>query len=482
MRRCNIKRNAWPGLLILFLSIASLFLGASRLEARGKAFWIEGRQYQNNNEVIRLNTFVKLATKLKPSVVNISVTKVLTKHPSVPPGFLNPFKEKDPGEKFFGKKMPKEFPSESSGSGFIINKKGFIITNQHVVKDTDKILIRLSNGKEFQAEVVGEDPKTDLALLKVDTGEDLPVAVLGDSDGLQIGEWVIAIGNPFGFEHSITAGIVSAKGRFLGSSPYDDFIQTDAPINPGNSGGPLFNLHGQVVGINTAVITGGQGLGFAIPINLAKDILPQLKDKGKYTRGWLGVSISNLTEELAEEHGLDSPHGVYVSSVMKDNPADKAGIKDGDIIINFDGTEINDVRELQKIVASTDSDIEVKVTLIRKGIKKTLKVKVGEMPDRSFAEVRDLEKNLGLTLADITPRVAENLKLDDTKGVLVAEVEPESPAERAGLLNGDIIREVNKTQVGTLHELRKVLQENQKELILFLVERENEGRYLVLKR
>ncbi len=476
------RQNVWPKFFLVTLCAVLVLWAVAQSEAGARIFWTEGENYENNSEEIKLDTFVKLAKKLKPTVVNISVTKASEGHPLIPRGFLNPFKEREPKEKSFKKRIYKGFRAESSGSGFIVNKGGYIVTNQHVVEDTQKILVKLSNKKEYVAEVIGEDEKTDLALLKIEPKEALPVAVFGDSDNLQIGEWVIAVGNPFGFEHSITAGIVSAKGRFLGASPYDDFIQTDAAINPGNSGGPLFNMHGQVVGINTAVISQGQGIGFAVPINMAKEILPQLMDKGRYVRGWLGVSITDMTEKLAKEHKMDRPKGVLISSVMKDNPAEKAGMRNGDVVISFNGTDVNDVRELQRLVAGTHINREVEVKIIRNGKEKILKVAVGEMSEFSLAMNKGLEEKLGLLLTDITAHVAENLKLKDTRGVLVDEVQPDSPAERAGLLSGDVIKEVNKNRVENLGELRNVIEHSNEDSILLLVERQNENRYLVLKK
>ncbi|MEK7841530.1 MAG: trypsin-like peptidase domain-containing protein, partial [Deltaproteobacteria bacterium] len=300
------------------------------------------------------NSFVRLAKELNPVVVNISTTQVVKQKPMVPfPEFRSPFEEEDefrpPGEA-----PEREFKRQSLGSGFIINKEGYILTNSHVVENAEEIIVTLSDKKEkeYKAKLVGKDVRLDVALIKIDANGDLSVAALGDSDKVEIGEWVVAIGNPFGLVHTVTAGIVSAKGRVIGAGPYDNFIQTDAAINPGNSGGPLFNLKGEVVGINTAIIAGGQGVGFATPINMAKDILLQLKEKGSVTRGWIGVGIQEVTPDLAKSFGLKDKQGALVSSVQEGEPANKAGIKPGDIIVEFDGKEINEVSDLPRTVAS----------------------------------------------------------------------------------------------------------------------------------
>ncbi|MGE5843925.1 MAG: trypsin-like peptidase domain-containing protein, partial [Syntrophaceae bacterium] len=280
-----------------------------------------------------------LVEKLSPAVVNISTTKVVKMDGKRSPhGEIFPFDRFFGGEeefykRFFGDNPEKEFRQRSLGSGFIISKDGYIFTNNHVIEKADKIKVRLSTGKEYDATVKGRDPRTDLALIKITPDNSLPTVNLGDSDRLRVGDWVMAIGNPFGLDHTVTAGIVSAKGRVIGAGPYDNFIQTDASINPGNSGGPLFNMAGEVVGINTAIVAQGQGIGFAIPVNMAKEILEDLKAKGKVTRGWLGVSVQDITEDLAKSLKLQDRNGALVTEVFEGDPADKAGIKQGDIII-----------------------------------------------------------------------------------------------------------------------------------------------------
>ena len=302
-------------------------------------------------------SFTELVKRVGPEVVNISTTKVIKRGPMPRPfGNEGPWRDffgDDFFERFFGQ-MPRERKQRSLGSGVIIDpKKGYILTNNHVIAGADEITVRLDDGKEYSAEVVGRDPKTDLALIRTKTALDIESgAPLGDSDKVEIGEWVMAIGNPFGLERTVTVGILSAKGRVIGAGPYDDFLQTDAAINPGNSGGPLFNMQGEVIGINTAIVASGQGIGFAIPINMAKDLLPQL-EKGKVTRGWLGVSIQEVTEEIAKSFNLKDAKGALVAEVMEDTPAHRGGIERGDIIISFDGKEVETPNELQRIVAGT---------------------------------------------------------------------------------------------------------------------------------
>ena len=299
--------------------------------------------------------FVALAKKLKPAVVNVSTAKTIAPqkkfHRAPSPFGTDPFEEFF--DRFFENAPQRSYKQRSLGSGFIISDDGYILTNNHVVAGADEIKVKLGDKREFKAEVKGTDEKLDLALIKIEAKDHFPVARLGDSDTIEVGEWVMAIGNPFGLEQTVTAGIVSAKGRVIGSGPYDDFIQTDASINPGNSGGPLFNAQGEVIGINTAIVAGGQGIGFAIPINMAKGIITQLKEKGKVTSGWLGVSIQAMTPELAQSFGLEAEKGALVNEVMKDSPADKAGIKSGDIILEFDGKAVHEMNELPRLVAET---------------------------------------------------------------------------------------------------------------------------------
>ncbi|HZV81635.1 MAG TPA: Do family serine endopeptidase, partial [Geobacteraceae bacterium] len=314
--------------------------------------------------------FVELAKKLKPSVVNIGTEKTVRTQRRLqrPFGNNSPFGSdpfQDFFDRFFEDQIPQGYKQRSLGSGFIISEDGYILTNNHVIDGADEIKVKLEDGKELKGEIKGMDAKLDLALIKVTSKDKLPVAELGDSDAIQVGEWVMAIGNPFGLAETVTAGIISAKGRVIGSGPYDDFIQTDASINPGNSGGPLFNARGEVVGINTAIIAGGQGIGFAIPVNMAKSILPQLREKGKVARGWLGVSVQPVTKDLSQAFGLENERGALVSEVMPESPAQKSGIKVGDVIVEFDGKPVKEMNDLPRIVAATLSGREVKIKVVR---------------------------------------------------------------------------------------------------------------------
>ena len=430
----------------------------------------------------------QLFKEVSPAVVNISTTQVVKFNR---PRMRNPFGPQDPFEEFFHNyfgRMPREQKRKSLGSGFIVSPDGFILTNNHVVEKAEEVTVTLLDKEEFRAKVIGTDPKIDIALIKIDAKRKLPYVALGDSDKLDVGEWVVAIGNPFALGHTVTAGIVSAKGRIIGSGPYDDFIQTDASINPGNSGGPLFNLKGEVVGINTAIMQGGQGIGFATPIQLAKSVLEQLKDKGKVTRGWLGVYIQKLTPEAAENLGISGKHGALVSDVTSGGPAEKAGIRSGDVIVGFNGKEIRDEHELPQAVASTKPGKTANVRLLREGKEVTVAVTIAEMTGEPGkpAGGHELPKNLGLTVQDITPEIAQRFGIADTKGVVVTGVEDGSPAEDAGFNQGDIIRAIvrqnKRNPVTNAAEFAKLVKKFQSDkTILFLVERDEARILLTVK-
>jgi serine protease Do len=436
-----------------------------------------------------LPSFSQLVNHVKPTIVNISTTTVFN-GPDMQDKFMgpvNPFRDyfgEDFFNRFFGNSPRREFKQKSLGSGFVIDREGYILTNNHVVEKASSIKVKLSDEKEYDAKIVGRDPKTDIALIKIDVNHELPSATFGDSDKLEVGDWVVAIGNPFGLEHTVTAGIVSAKGRVIGAGPYDDFIQTDASINPGNSGGPLLNLKGEVVGINTAIVSGGQGIGFAIPINVVQNLLPQLKSKGKIARGWLGVVIQKITPEIAKSFNLKETEGALVSDVMEQGPAEKAGIKRGDVIASFNGKKIKDNETLPRLVAATEIGKKVKVEIIRDGKPLGIEVVVGELPEEGLKASKkpDVEKDFGLVIQDITPEIAKHLNLKDRNGVIATDVTPGSPAGDADIRSGDIIKEIGRKPIRNMADFKEAMKNaNIKEGIVLLIKRENTTFYTVVR-
>jgi len=435
-----------------------------------------------------LPNFINLAKKLRPAVVNISTSSA---GGGGQQSFPSPFGEEDPfsefWRRFFGEPLPRgPHRQKSLGSGFVVDREGYILTNNHVVEGGDKIVVRLSDEKEFEAKLVGRDAKTDIAVIKIDADIDLSTAPLGNSDQLEVGEWVLAIGNPFGLEHSVTAGIVSAKGRNIGAGPYDNFIQTDASINPGNSGGPLINLRGEVVGINTAIFSrggGNIGIGFAIPINLVKELLPQLKSKGKVTRGWLGVVIQGVTPAIAESLGMDQARGALVANVSSDGPAERAGVQIGDVIIEFGGLRVKESNDLPIIVARTPVDKEVSVVVLRDGKEVNLSVTIGELKEEEEVLASAKGKgDLGLTVQRVTPQIADSLGLDRAEGVVITMVELGSPAEEAGLRRRDVILEIDRKSIRKLSDYQKAITKIKKgKGVLFLVRRGETTLFLALK-
>jgi len=432
-------------------------------------------------------SFTEVAKNIGPTVVNISTIKTISGSGRVFRHFFGPFKE-EPFEDFFDnffRGIPDEdIKQKSLGSGFIIDKEGYIITNNHVVEGAEEIKVTLSNGKDFEGKVIGRDSKTDIALIKIESRKDLPTVKMGDSDTLQVGEWVIAIGNPFGFENTVTAGIISAKGRVIGAGPYDDFLQTDASINPGNSGGPLINTQGEVVGINTAIIAGGQGIGFATPINTAKEILPQLKEKGKVTRGWLGVMVQHVTPELAKSFGLKEERGALVSDVTPSGPADKAEIKQGDIIIEFDGKPVDKMTELPRIVGMTPVGKKVEVKVLRERKEKIFWITVGELEGEKMAEARPAEHelDLGITVQELTPALEHRYGLSGERGVLITHVRRGSPAHKANLRPGDIIKEIKGKLITSIDDyMAEIRKMKEGDIIHLLIKREEGTLYVALK-
>ncbi len=434
-----------------------------------------------------LPDFVSLVKKLKPVVVNISTTQVKEQRQLFP----SPFGEEEPfgdfWRRFFGGPFSQgQQRQQSLGTGFIIDKDGYILTNNHVIDDAQKITVKLADEREFQAKLIGKDSKTDIAVIKINTKGSLPTAPLGDSDRLQVGEWVLAIGQPFGLDNTVTAGIVSAKGRHIGAGPYDSFIQTDASINPGNSGGPLINVRGQVIGINTAIYSqsgGNIGIGFATPINVAKEILPQLKTKGKVTRGWLGVVVQSVTPDLADSLGLEKARGGLVADVSKGGPADRAGIKAGDVIVEFEGKEIKESSELPALVARVQPGKQVRLKVLRDKKEMPISVTIGDLKEEETVASAKEKTGLGLTVQTVTPRIARSLGLDRPEGVVVTAVDPGSPADDGGLQRGDIILEVNRKPIHNLSDYKKAISSGRKDAgTLFLVRRGESTMFLALKR
>jgi serine protease Do len=391
--------------------------------------------------------FSSVADRVMPAVVNVST--VPKKSPAAggeeTPEQFREFFGNEFYERYF-KKRPRE-DSRATGSGVIVDPNGYVLTNNHVIENAADINIRLSDGRRFPAKLVGRDPKTDLAVLKVDPPAPLPAAELGDSDNLRVGQWAIAIGSPFGLDRTVTVGIVSATARTrVGVATYENFIQTDASINPGNSGGPLLNLDGRVIGINTAIVAAGQGIGFSIPINMAKDVMRQLIAGGRVVRGWLGIVIQDVTDELAQSFGVGEREGVIVADVMKGGPAEAGGLKAGDVITQFAGAPIKEAPELQRRVAGVNPGQPVPVTVIRDGQPAKLTVTIGEMPadERVDATAEAPDEAWGLSLEPLTPDQAQQLDTPRLQGLVITDVAPGSAAERAGLRRGDVILEVSR--------------------------------------
>jgi serine protease Do len=409
-------------------------------EAPGTPFWSE-----NGGESIPVappagapSSFADLASRVSPAIVNIQTRRTVGGTGSTP-------RQRHPLEEFFGPgfgeffERPRVVPS--LGTGFVISAEGYIVTNNHVIEDVDKVEVHFLDGRELEAEVVGRDPKTDVALIRVESETSLPFLPLGDSDAIRPGDWVVAIGNPFGLEHTVTAGIVSAKHREINSDPgsrrFDDFLQTDAAINPGNSGGPLMNLSGEVVGINTAINPRANTIGFAIPVNLAKQVLPQLRSTGRVSRGWLGVYIQAIDDDTADLLGLSGKSGALVSKVEPGGPADEAGIQRGDVIIEFNGQPVDEMDALPRLVAAAPVGSSAKVKVLRKGEEKELEVGLGELEQGEQLAAGGSEPETGaygLTVQQLTPEIASQLGLEEASGVLISAVEPESPAALAQLL------------------------------------------------
>ncbi len=439
-------------------------------------------------------SFANLAEEKTPSVVNISTTTIVRDKRGMD---MPQFPEGSPFEDFFKEfeERDKSRKAQSLGSGFIIDKEGIVVTNNHVIENAEQITVFLSDDQRFEATLVGRDEKTDIAVLKFDPGETELVAVdFGDSDKLSVGDWVMAIGNPFGLGGTVTAGIVSARGRDIGSGPYDDYIQTDASINRGNSGGPLFNMDGEVIGINTAIFSqsgGSVGIGFAISANLAVSVVDQLREYGRTRRGWLGVFIQEVTEDIAESLSLETASGALVSSVTEDGPAENGGVEAGDVIIAFNGNDVMRSRDLPRIVAETPVDETVTVDVIRNGEKITLNITLGELekaekngilasaPTKNEAQSFD---EVGLSISPLSSALAERFDLEaDADVVVVTEVDKDGPSARKGIAAGDIIRRLNQSRITSVSEFSDVIKtaiDNDRKGVLMLIESDGQTRFV----
>lgn len=434
-------------------------------------------------------SFIGIAEEVKPAVVNLRIEKKV-KGAGRWGTFFHDFEDrffKSPFDDLFGRffdEFEQEHKIRSLGSGLIVDKQGYILTNHHVIQGADEIKVKLIDGREFDGKVKGTDSKTDLALIKIEARDSLPVVRLGDSDKVKIGSWAIAIGNPFGLEHTVTIGVVSAKGRAIGATTYEDFIQTDASINPGNSGGPLVNLRGEVIGINTAIVAGGQGIGFAIPINMAKQVIDALITKGKVTRAWLGVTIQDLTEELARHFNVKPREGVVVADIVKDSPADRAGFREGDIIKKIDEKAVSQPRELQREVAKKIPGDSARLTVLRNGRERTLIATLEEMPSQPerISQKETPSSSLGIIVQNLTPSLARRYKLDEKeKGVIITDIQRGSFADVAGLQVGDLIKEINHKRINNLEDFEKGTEKiDQTKGMLFLINRAGQKTFISL--
>jgi len=445
-------------------------------------------------------SFADLAEDLLPKVVNVSTTTTIQGRegpafPQLPPG--SPFE--DFFKEFFDRQHPqqRERHATSLGSGFIVSADGYVVTNNHVIEGADEITVILHNDERLDAKLIGRDPRTDIALLKVETNEPLPYVKFGDSTASRVGDWVIAIGNPFGLGGTVTAGIISARGRDINSGPYDDFIQTDASINRGNSGGPMFNIDGEVIGINTAIYSpsgGSVGIGFAIPSRVAKGVIDQLIEHGQVRRGWLGVHIQQVSDEIAGTLGLEKAEGALIANIVKDGPAGKSDLKVGDVIIEFDGERIEEMRELPRVVAETEVGKEVEVLVWRDGEEAKATVVLGELPDEEqLASVSGDQSgvggemelgSIGLTASALNDDVRGLFNLDEgAKGVIVTAVEDGGPAAEKGIMPGDLIVEVSRTEVSSPADIERLVGEAKeagRKVILMLVEGQSGPRFVTV--
>src|SRR5512136_1293827 len=433
--------------------------------------------------------FVEVAKKVQPAVVNITTEKTVTLKPWERFGedFFkgSPFEDFFRGFGFSPRDKEKEFKQKKKGggSGVIVDKEGYVLTNNHVIEGADRVKVRLNDGREFTATVKGQDSRTDLAVLDINS-KDLPVATLGDSDQLEVGEWAIAIGSPFGLEHTVTVGVISAKGRSgLGTGTSEDFIQTDASINPGNSGGPLVNIDGDVIGINAMIIQPGQGIGFAIPINLARTIMLELIKTGKVIRPWVGIGLQDITADLMKFFNLKEKEGALISQVYEGSPAEKAGLKVGDVVIEVDGVKIKNSQDLVREVLKKKVGQKVNFVVLREGKRLEISVATAQMPEKigQRGPAKPAKEWFGLRVSNVTPDIAKQLGLTKTQGVVIVGVQPNSTAQAAGLKPGDIILEINRQKIFNEDDYRTAMEKAKPEQgVLFLIDREGSTFFVTL--
>ena len=477
--------------LVMSLSILFLLFGLFFCMGKDKADSLPKNDKLTTAKSLGL-AFVEVAKKVQPSVVNVTTEKTVTVKPWERYGedyFKgSPFEDFFKGFGFSPREKGKEYrhKQRSGGSGVIVDKEGYILTNNHVVEGADKVKVRLIDGREFTAIVKGQDSRTDLAVLHI-KAKDLPVATLGDSDKLEVGEWAIAIGSPFGLEHTVTVGVISAKGRSgLGTGTYEDFVQTDASINPGNSGGPLINIDGEVVGINAMIIQPGTGIGFAIPINMAKQILNDLIKQGKVVRPWLGISAQDLTPELAEQFQVKEKEGVLVAQIHQGTGAEKAGLVSGDIIKSVEDKAIKNANELVKEIQKKKVGQKVKLSMVRDGKPMTIEVTLSAMPDKPEAmKEKEVEEKLGAQVQELTPQLAARYRISSEikRGVVVISVEEGSPADELGLQEGDVILEINRKKIETIKDFEKTIKDlNLEKGIVFRLHRRGNSFYHSFKK
>jgi serine protease Do len=489
MRKTLGKGVLWGIPFVLLLFGLFFCIGNDRANSLNKS---------EKNDKDRLTTakslgqaFVEVAKKVQPAVVNITTEKTVSMRPWERFGddFFrgSPFEDFFKGFGFSPREKEKEYRQKqrSGGSGVIVDKEGYVLTNNHVVEGADKVKVRLNDGREFTATVKGQDKRTDLAVLQIKS-KDLPAATLGDSDKLEVGEWAIAIGSPFGLEHTVTVGVISAKGRSgLGTGTYEDFVQTDASINPGNSGGPLINIDGEVIGINAMIIQPGTGIGFAIPINMAKQILNDLIKQGKVVRPWLGISAQDLTPEMMEHFKVKEKDGVLVGQVYPGTGAEKAGLASGDIIKSVDDKPIKNVNELVREILKKKVGQKVKLNIFRDGKPMVLDVTTSTQPDKpEMAKEGEAEERLGARVQELTPQVAGRYGISGIKrGVVVIGVEDGSVADEMGLQEGDVIQEINRKKIDSIKDFEKAVKDaNLEKGILFHIYRKGSSFYLTYKK